>query len=94
MNNLSAVELVFNSIACIGLMFILKYGSILAFIRNRLTKINFFRELFSCSLCLGFWSGLITGLVTNTNPLLFCFYGAAICWTADMLLDVVVKLGR
>ena len=94
MNNLSAVELVFNSIACIGLMFILKYGSILAPIRNRLTKIDFFRELFSCSLCLGFWAGLATGLITSTSPHLFCFYGAAICWTADMLLDVVVKLGR
>lgn len=107
MSNLFVAELLFNSISCIGLCFILKYGSILSFLRKALTRFKFFKELFSCSLCLGFWSGLIIGLVINrdqlliseyitfgANALMFAPYGAAICWVADMILDIIVKLGR
>lgn len=46
-----------------GLTFILRYGSILSWIRNFLTKAKFFKELFSCSLCLGFWSGVFHSIV-------------------------------
>lgn len=49
---------VFAILASIGLANILKYGSILSCLRNILFKIKFFKELFSCSMCLGFWSGV------------------------------------
>lgn len=88
------IDLIFHSIACIGLCFILKYGSILAFIRNKLIKISYFNELFSCSLCLGFWSGAIIGLYSDFPIELFAVYGAAICWVADFSLDIIIKLGK
>ena len=48
--------------ACIGLMCILKYGSILSWPRDVLTsRIEFFEDLFGCSLCLGFWCGVAVG---------------------------------
>jgi hypothetical protein len=86
------VDLILHTVSCIGLCFILKYGSILSFFRNKLTSYSeYLKELFSCSLCLGFWSGLIVGLISPYNPILFCTYGAAVCWYADFLLDWVDK---
>lgn len=88
------VDLIFYTIASIGLCFILKYGSILSFLRSILTKIKYFQELFSCSLCLGFWSGLLVGLHTNYPVYLFAVYGAAVCWIADFMLDVIIAKGK
>ena len=88
-NNMSTLLL--YSISCIGLCFILKYGSILAYFRNFLTKYKYFKELFSCSLCLGFWSGLVIGYFSPYNPLIFCTYGAAVCWYSDYILDIIIK---
>lgn len=34
------------------------YGSILNWIRNFLTRCKFFRELFKCAQCIGFWAGV------------------------------------
>ena len=49
--------------ACIGLTFILKYGSIFNFPREFLIgRGSFFKDLFDCSLCLGFWSGAAVGM--------------------------------
>ena len=56
------MTLVFILLACAGLTFILKYGSILAWLRSPLIKLTFFDELFKCSLCLGFWSGVLVSL--------------------------------
>ena len=72
-------------------MYILKYGTILNAVRDKLKRIDFFKELFSCSLCLGFWSGLFISLIQNHNILIFGFYSAAICWWADYLLDWIEK---
>lgn len=47
-------------------------------------------ELFSCSLCLGFWAGAVVGLISPYNPLLFATYGAAVSWYADYVLDYIV----
>lgn len=83
-------NLILYTIACIGLTFILKYGSILLFFRSKLIGYsNYFKELFSCSLCLGFWSGLAVGIISPYNPIIFSVYGAAVCWYADFLLDWV-----
>jgi hypothetical protein len=38
---------------------------------------------------LGFWSGLIIGLTTKENLLLFPFYGAAISFFADQFLELI-----
>ena len=88
------VNLILYTISCIGLCFILKYGSILEFLRNRLVKYHYFKELFACSLCLGFWSGACTGLIGQYNIFIFATYGAAVCWYADFILDVIVKHGK
>lgn len=49
----------FAILASIGLANILKYGEILNPVRNILFKVSFFRNLFSCCMCLGFWAGFI-----------------------------------
>jgi hypothetical protein len=85
------VDLVLHTISCIGLCFILKYGSILSYFRNKLIKNEYFKELFSCSLCLGFWAGILTGILGHYNPIVFATYGAAVCWYADHILDLIIS---
>ena len=82
-------------LSCIGLMCVLKYGSILAWPRDFLaSRSEFFEDLFDCSLCLGFWCG--TGLATalyfiewNMNYCFLPFASAATCWFFDSVLRVI-----
>lgn len=83
-------------ISCIGLMWILKHGSILDAPRKFLTfHSKILSELFKCSLCLGFWSGLIIGLysyflIQKSNELfLLPLASSALCWFFDSLLDLI-----
>ena len=47
-------------IACVGLMFIIKYGTILTWYRNFVSSLHpQIAELHKCSLCLGFWCGVV-----------------------------------
>ena len=53
-------------LACVGLHWILKYGTILNFPRKWVYKVPIFKELFKCSLCLGFWCGLGVAIYNST----------------------------
>ena len=75
-------------LACVGLTFILKYGSILNWPRNLLCKLSFFEELFKCSLCLGFWSGVVVYFVEQKD-LLLPLASAAACWAADSIVAIL-----
>lgn len=85
-------------LASLGLCYILKYGTILNPIRNFLTAISsFLKELFSCSLCLGFWSGaIISPLVFKdysfSIAIIFPLASAAFCWTIDLIMDLIVEM--
>lgn len=86
-------------LAAIGLTFILKYAFILNIPRNWLkNKGVFFKELLSCSQCLGFWSGLgiyfLSGLFTTGFSFNLClfsvffgFINSFIASTIDMAID-------
>lgn len=75
----------------IGTCYIMKYGSILNFIRERLIKWQFFKELFKCSLCMGFWIGLVFGLINSQNFFYVALYSAAVCWVADHFIMIAQK---
>ena len=75
-------------LACVGLTFILKYGTILRIPRNFLCRFKFFKELFKCSLCLGFWSGIAVYAVTQ-NYILLPLASAAVCWCVDSIVAVI-----
>lgn len=54
-----------------------------------LTKLHVsIKQLFECSLCLGFWSGVIIYFVNETTPLL-PLASAATCWAADSLVGIL-----
>lgn len=83
-------------LACVGLTYILKYGSILNIPRGILTKFKIFQELFKCSLCLGFWSGVIISyinyifkLCVTQDMILLPFIGACVCWVADSVVTIL-----
>lgn len=87
MNNLSTVDLIVYTAACVGLCYILKYGSILNKVRTFLTRSSLIKELFACSLCLGFWSGAIVGLFTPYPVLVFALYSAIVCLISHELIE-------
>jgi len=91
--------MLYYSLATIGLCFILKYGTILSFFRNFLiSKSKKLEELFECSLCLGFWCGVIIAPFLyyfenyGLKTLLYPLFSACICWTHDLSLRYIRAL--
>jgi hypothetical protein len=85
--------------AIIGLTFILKYGEILYSVRQFLcNNSRYFTKLFDCALCLGFWSGLVIGMMTGENLYIMPFFGAAVSFFADVVLELlqtaIIKLEK
>ena len=81
-------------LSAVGLTFALKYGRILDFIRNPLCRISILKELFSCSLCLGFWSGcLIAGFLYYLDRqlyyILFPFAASGVAWLIDSFIRTI-----
>ena len=80
-------KLILATLAAYGLCHILMYGTIFNIPRAKLTKIKFFKELLSCSLCVGFWVGLALSTLIEFNTIVFAFYSAATCYIIDRLTD-------
>ena len=85
-----------NLIACLGLVWIVKDSYIFKNSRDKIKSLSpFFKELLSCSLCLGFWAGVLLSLFEYFyleiednifyNPLA----SSAFCWFFDSILDMV-----
>ena len=88
------MDLIFTLTACVGLTFILKYGTILSWPRTFLSKLDFFDKLFKCSLCLGFWSGAIiagASYFIEWNPLFYLLplVSSVGSWVVDSSLRCV-----
>ena len=84
-------------LACIGLMFIIKYGSILNWLRKPLLKFSLFRELFSCSLCIGFWTGVYIGIIAcfiedDPRYVILPLVSCVCCWFADVCISVLQSI--
>jgi len=74
-------DLLFYTFASYGLCYILMEGKILNFARDKVTKVKFFRDLLNCSLCTGFWTGLLIGTYAdNYNNILFALYSSCSCY--------------
>jgi len=73
-------------LSSIGLCLILKYGTILNYVREILTRRLFFKELLQCSLCLGFYTGITIGILTDYNIIQFAFASSFVCWLADHII--------
>ena len=55
-------------------------AKILNSVRDKITKIKLFKELLNCSLCTGFWTGLLIGAFTPYSIILFALYSSATCY--------------
>ena len=84
-------------LACLGLVWIIKDSYILSAPRDYLkSKSKHLTEFLSCSLCLGFWAGVILAFlefkfskIFTTNYFFYPFAVAAFCWFFDSLLDLI-----
>ena len=89
-------DILYYTASSIGLMCILKYGSILSIPRTFLvTRFFFFADLFKCSLCLGFWTGVaISCFVYFLTPdfnykwFLYPLVSSVTCWIADSVIGI------
>jgi len=74
-------DLLFYTFASYGLCYILMEAKILNFARDKITKIKFFKDILNCSLCTGFWTGLLVGVyVPAYNNIFFALYSSATCY--------------
>jgi len=89
--------MIFNFCVALGLLWILRFGSILNKPRNLLTSIHpSIKELFNCSLCLGFWIGVLLsctnlhyGKFSELEAIMFPFACSGVCWFIDSLLALI-----
>ena len=75
--------------SCVGLTLILKYGKPTKSIRDYFK--NKVKGLFECSLCLGFWAGIIHCIlllliVPSAWLIMLPFASAALSWLADTII--------
>ena len=84
--------MIVDILAIVGLHWIIKYGSILNKPRKIFCKMSLIKSLIKCSLCLGFWCGLIVGVISQQNILTYGFAGAAMCWLADNINIVLQRV--
>ena len=65
-------------------------AKILNFIRVKVVKIKFFKELLSCSLCTGFWTGLLIGTYASSyNNILFALYSSSSCYLIYLINSIL-----
>jgi hypothetical protein len=87
-------------LACLAIVWIVKDSYIFSKPREYLkNKSKHLKELFSCSLCLGFWAGVILVLyecLLLDNNLIDCIYYpfsvSAFCWFFDSVLDMIQEI--
>ena len=93
-------------IPSLGLLFILKYGYILQKPRNFLKdSCNLMNEFLTCSMCMGFWVGLILSLIYSLfvisapftfvilfNSIMFGFMISFIGFFSDVTLEVMDEI--
>lgn len=77
-------------IACVGLTSILIYGSIFNKPRTWLKgRHKIIQDFLSCSMCIGFWVGLIYSLVLNDtihHHITIALASSACCWLYDSVV--------
>jgi hypothetical protein len=83
-------------LASVGLMWIIKYGSIFNIPREYIKSINStLKRLIDCSMCLGFWCGLFFTLIACKSNGFSCeliyipFISSGACWFFDSTLDLI-----
>lgn len=69
------------------------HAQILDSVRSRIVRIKFFKDLLTCALCTGFWSGLIIGTFAPYNMFLFALYSSAFCYLTYIVNEYLIING-
>ena len=73
--------------ASYGLCHIIMYGTIFNVPRRWITnRYVVFNELLKCSLCVGFWCGLLL-----TRDFTFALYSSAVCYIINLVTDILAN---
>lgn len=83
-------------LSALGLTYILKQGRILNEIRSFLIKLHpLIKDLFSCAMCLGFWSGIFIGIIAFlpvTEILILGFATSFLGYISSILITVIEEI--
>lgn len=99
---MTTIELFLFLCCSFGLTCIIVHGQILDILKIRplYNKIEFFKNLFRCSLCTGWWVGLVEGIIYfDTKYIMpFAFASAGFCFFAERLTilldDIIISLKK
>ena len=94
------MDVILLLLAAFGCTLILMYGEILSLlgIRQFIEKYNFFKKLLKCSMCTGWWVGLVIAVIyiPLVSILPFAFASAGICFVLERVVilidDHIIKL--
>ena len=98
------MNIIYVLLACLGLTFIVKYGTIFnaprKFLCNsrNLRLRRWWKDLLKCSLCIGFWSGVAVGSfcmyysLMDEKVFLLPLVSSASCWIADNINNVIQSI--
>jgi len=84
---MNLMQLLFSMV---GLTIIMSSGGIFEKTRSFISKkSSFFGDLISCPMCLGFWVGIISGLILGLNPVIFAGLVSVCSWITYNFVDLV-----
>jgi hypothetical protein len=73
-------------IAATGICWVVMFADIVDVFRNYLYRIDWMRKMLMCSLCTGFWSGMLVRFEPAFNYWWFPFGAAAVAWVSTLAL--------
>lgn len=83
-------------LSALGLTYILKQGRILNEVRSFLIELHpLIKDLFSCAMCLGFWSGIFIGIIaflSVTEILILGFATSFLGYISSILITVIEEI--
>jgi len=91
---MSIVDLFLFTFGCAGLTIILVSSSVLEPVRDFVTsKSTFLGKLINCTMCSGFWVGLVAALLTGVNPIWGAAVSSLFSWSISNIVESIFAIG-
>ena len=91
---MSIVDLVVFIFGCAGLTTILVSSDIFEPIRSFVSeRSTFLGKMVNCSMCLGFWVGLVASFYSDINPLWGASISSLFSWSISNIVEAVFAIG-
>jgi hypothetical protein len=91
---MNIVDLIIFIFGCTGLTIILVSSVALEPVRNFVSlRSKFLGKLINCTMCSGFWVGLVASLFTGMNPLWGAAISSLFSWSISSIVEALSTIG-